>query len=328
MEEKILLRVKNLKTYFFTDEGVVPGVDGVDFELSENKTLAIVGESGCGKSVTALSILRIVQSPPGKIVDGSIEFDGIDLLKLSKSQMQNIRGNDISMIFQEPMTSLNPVFTVGEQICQPLHFHQHLNKKEARKRAIEMISLVGIADPERIIDRYPHQLSGGMRQRIMIAMALACRPRILIADEPTTALDVTIQAQIMKLMLDMKEKLSTSIILITHDLGIVAESADDIMVMYAGQAVEYARTDQLFADPKHPYTIGLLRSIPKIHEDVDRLYSIPGSVPSALHFPKGCRFAARCERCQERCLKEAPALYDVGDGRRVRCFLYEGEDAR
>lgn len=324
----VLLSVQDLKTYFYTDDGVVPGVDGVSFDVRRGETLAIVGESGCGKSVTALSILRIVQSPPGKIIGGKILFDGKDLLEYSEKEMQNIRGNDISMIFQEPMTSLNPVFTVGYQIGQPLKYHQHMGKAKARKRAIEMIRLVGIADPERVVDQYPHQLSGGMRQRIMIAMALACQPNILIADEPTTALDVTIQAQILRLMMDLKEEFGASIILITHDLGIVAETSDNVMVMYAGQAVEYASCDQLFEKPYHPYTVGLLNSIPKLHEDVEKLYTIRGSVPNATQFAAGCRFAERCDSCMQRCLDEAPPLYDMGEGRCVRCFLYDkGGDA-
>ncbi|OGO11714.1 MAG: peptide ABC transporter ATP-binding protein [Chloroflexi bacterium RBG_19FT_COMBO_47_9] len=327
--EEAVLRVKNLKTYFYVDDGVIPGVDDVSFDLKKGETLAIVGESGCGKSVTALSILRIIQAPPGRIINGEILFNGKDLLKLSNHAMRNVRGNDISMIFQEPMTSLNPVFTVGYQICQPLKFHQHLKKDAARVQAIEMIKLVGISSPERVVDQYPHQLSGGMRQRIMIAMALACRPHVLIADEPTTALDVTIQAQILRLIMDMKEELNTSVIFITHDLGVVAETSDNVMVMYAGQAVEYATCDQIFRKPLHPYTMGLLESIPKLHEDVKRLYMIRGMVPHASEFSKGCRFADRCDNCMQRCIDDAPELYDVGDGRHVRCFIFEkGEKSK
>lgn len=321
--EDVLLHVEDLKTYFYTDEGVVPGVDGVSFEVRKGETLAIVGESGCGKSATALSILRIVQSPPGRIIGGRILFGDVDLLQLSEKKMRDIRGNEISMIFQEPMTSLNPVFTVGEQISQPLRHHQKLDRKQAREKAIEMIRLVGIADPERVIDQYPHQCSGGMRQRIMIAMALACRPQILIADEPTTALDVTIQAQILHLMMEMKDEMEASIVLITHDLGVVAETSDNVMVMYAGQAVEYATCDQLFEKPMHPYTVGLLNSIPKLNEEVEKLYTIRGSVPNATQFPSGCRFAERCDHCTQRCIDQPPPLYDLGDGRRVRCFLYD-----
>lgn len=325
MEENKVLEVKNLHTYFYTEEGVVHSVDGLDFSIAQGKTLAIVGESGCGKSVTSFSILRIVQSPPGKIVDGEILFDGKDLLKLTEREMRQIRGNNISMIFQEPMTSLNPVFTAGQQIMQVLHFHTDLTKKQARERAVEMIRMVGIPDAERIADQYPYQLSGGQRQRIMIAMALACRPKILIADEPTTALDVTIQAQILKLIVDMKKKFNTSVIMITHDLGIVAQVADDVMVMYAGQAVECAPVRSLYRDPKHPYTVGLLKSLPKMNETVDELYTIKGSVPSATNFPEGCRFAPRCEYCQDICVKKMPELCTLADGRKVRCHLFSEE---
>lgn len=326
MEDKIL-EVKNLKTYFYTEEGVVHSVDGLSYDLKEKETLAIVGESGCGKSVSSLSIMGIVQSPPGKIEPGSeILFEGKNLLSLTEKQMQSIRGNEISMIFQEPMTSLNPVFTVGQQIHQILHYHQKINKKKAREHAIHMLKLVGIPSPELVIDQYPHQLSGGMRQRVMIAMALSCNPRILIADEPTTALDVTIQAQILRLMTDLKEKFNTAIILITHDMGVVAEMADHVLVMYAGQAIEYGAVEDIFAKPEHPYTRGLLKSIPKLHEDVDRLYAIRGSVPSAVNFPKGCRFAPRCEDCMEICREKAPELYETGNEKKVRCHLYGGRD--
>ncbi|MEG0688068.1 MAG: ABC transporter ATP-binding protein [Hungatella sp.] len=326
MENKIL-EVKDLKTYFYTEEGVVHSVDGLSYELRERETLAIVGESGCGKSVSSLSVMRIIQSPPGKIESGSqILFEGKDILKISENEMQNIRGNEISMIFQEPMTSLNPVFTVGQQIHQILHYHQKINKNQAKQRAIEMLKLVGIPSPELVVDQYPHQLSGGMRQRVMIAMALSCNPRILIADEPTTALDVTIQAQILRLMIDLKSKFNTAIILITHDMGVVAEMADNVLVMYAGQAIEYAAVTDIFSDPKHPYTQGLLQSIPKLHEEVERLYAIKGSVPSAVDFPKGCRFAPRCQKCRDICNKQAPDLYEVGNGRKVRCHLYAGRD--
>jgi len=323
MEEKIL-EVKGLKTYFFTDEGVIPSVDGVDFSLKKGETLAIVGESGCGKSVTSLSILRLIASPPGKIVEGEIIYNGQDLLKLSEKSMRSVRGNDISMIFQEPMTSLNPVFTVGKQISESLIYHQHMTKAQANERAIEMLKLVEIPDPEKCVAKYPHQLSGGMRQRVMIAMALACNPKILIADEPTTALDVTIQAQILKLMADLQKKTETAIILITHDLGIVAQIARNVMVMYAGEAVEYADVNRIFKDPKHPYTIGLLKSIPSLTDERERLYSIEGMVPSPKALPKGCRFAPRCEFATERCLKEHPVLEDVGDGRKVRCWNWQG----
>ena len=307
MEDKIL-EVKNLKTYFYTEEGVVHSVDGLSYSLREKETLAIVGESGCGKSVSSLSVMGIVQSPPGKIEPGSeIMFQGQNLLDLTEKQMQSVRGNDISMIFQEPMTSLNPVFTVGQQIHQILHYHGKISKKQARDRGIDMLKLVGIPSPDLVMDQYPHQLSGGMRQRVMIAMALSCNPRILIADEPTTALDVTIQAQILRLMTELKEKFGTAIILITHDMGVVAEMADNVLVMYAGQAQ------------------GLLKTIQKLHEDVDRLYAIKGSVPSAVNFPEGCRFAPRCEKCGEICLRQAPKLYETGNNRKVRCH-FAGRD--
>jgi len=323
MKESIL-KVSNLKTYFYTDEGVIPGVDGVDFEVKKRETLAIVGESGCGKSVTSLSILRLIPNPPGKIIEGEILYNGKDLLKFSEKEMRKIRGNEISMIFQEPMTSLNPVFTVGRQIMESLIIHQNMNKAQARERAIEMLKLVGIPLPEKRIDNYPHQLSGGMRQRVMIAMALACNPKILIADEPTTALDVTIQAQILRLMYDLKEKIDTSIILITHDLGVVAQIAENVMVMYAGKAVEYADVKSLFQNPLHPYTVGLLNSIPKINQQQEKLYNIKGNVPSPRNYPKGCRFAPRCEEAEKICLDKEPQLITVNGNRKVRCWKYKG----
>lgn len=323
MNEKVL-EVKNLKTYFYTDEGEIPAVDGVDFSLERGETLAIVGESGCGKSVTSLSILRLIATPPGKIVDGEILYNGRDLLKLSEKEMRSVRGNDISMIFQEPMTSLNPVFTVGKQIMESLIYHQNMTKEQARERAIEMLRLVDIPNPEKCINNYPHNLSGGMRQRVMIAMALACNPKVLIADEPTTALDVTIQAQILKLMAELQKKTETGIILITHDLGIVAQIARNVMVMYAGEAVEYADVRSIFKDPRHPYTIGLLKSIPSIHETQDELYTIKGMVPSPKNLPKGCLFAPRCEYATERCLQERPPLVDIDEGRKLRCWNCTG----
>ena len=324
MQEEKVLEVKNLKTYFYTDEGVIPAVDGVDFNLARGETLAIVGESGCGKSVTSLSILRLIANPPGRIIDGEILYNGKNLLSLTEKEMRSVRGNDISMIFQEPMTSLNPVFPVGKQIMESLTFHQHMTKEQARERAIEMLRLVEIPNPEKCIHNYPHQLSGGMRQRVMIAMALACNPKILIADEPTTALDVTIQAQILKLMAGLQEKTQTSIILITHDLGIVAQIARNVMVMYAGEEVEYADVRTIFKDPRHPYTIGLLKSIPSINEERDTLYTIKGMVPSPRDLPKGCRFAPRCEHACQRCLEERPPIFDVGNGHRVRCWNCQG----
>lgn len=322
MGERIL-DIKNLKTYFYTDEGVVPAVDGLDFSLDKGETLAIVGESGCGKSVTSLSILRLIPNPPGRITDGEIVYKGKDLLKISEKEMRSVRGNEISMIFQEPMTSLNPVFTVGKQIMESLIFHQKMTKEQARERAVEMIKLVGIPTPEKCINNYPHQLSGGMRQRVMIAMALACNPKILIADEPTTALDVTIQAQILNLMSDLKEKTNTAIILITHDLGIVAQIAKNVMVMYAGQEVEYADVRNIFKNPLHPYTVGLLESIPMINEDKEKLYNIKGTVPSPVNYPKGCRFAPRCQDVFEKCINEAPPLIKLESQRKVRCWKFE-----
>lgn len=324
MEEQ-LLKVRNLKTYFYTEEGVVPAVDGLDFDLYPNETLAIVGESGCGKSVTSLSILQIVATPPGKIIDGSIEFEGEDLLKKSEKEMRKIRGNRISMIFQEPLTSLNPVFTVSQQICDILHLHQGLGKKEARAKALEMLNKVKIPSAEAVLDEYPHQLSGGMRQRVMIAMALACNPSILIADEPTTALDVTIQAQIMHLLNDLQKDNKTSIILITHDLGVVAQIARRVMVMYAGKAVEYANVEEIFKNPLHPYTEGLLKSIPMPTDKKDTLFSIKGNIPSPKDYPEGCRFSSRCDKCMNKCPTQEPPLVEMPDGRKVRCWLYAQE---
>ena len=322
--EEPLLKVRGLKTYFYTEEGVVPAVDGLDFDLMSDETLAIVGESGCGKSVTSLSILQIVSTPPGKILEGEIVFKGEDLLKKSEKEMRKIRGNHISMIFQEPLTSLNPVFTIGYQICDILRLHQGLNKKDARAKALQMLEKVKIPSASAVLDEYPHQLSGGMRQRVMIAMALACNPDILIADEPTTALDVTIQAQIMHLLSDLQKERHTSIILITHDLGVVAQIAKRVMVMYAGLAVEYGAVKDIFHNPLHPYTSGLLKSIPSPNDKKEVLFSIKGSIPSPNDYPKGCRFSPRCPYCDERCLNELPPLFKMGEGRMVRCWKYEG----
>ena len=325
--EEMLLQVKDLQTYFYIEEGVIPAVDGLSFSLNHGETLAIVGESGCGKSVASLSLLGLIPNPPGKIIGGELLFKGEDLVKKSEKEMRGIRGNEISMIFQEPMTSLNPVFTVGRQISESLHYHQDMGKKEAWNKAIEMLKLVGIPMPEKVVGDYPHQLSGGMRQRVMIAMALACNPTILIADEPTTALDVTIQAQILRLLKDIQEKTGTAIILITHDLGVVAQIAENVMVMYAGQAVEYADVNSIYMDPLHPYTLGLLRSLPNLNLEQETLYSIKGMVPNPADFPLGCRFAPRCEEASERCHEEKPDLFEVGE-RRVRCWKYEGGEAR
>ncbi len=320
-----LLEVKNLKTYFYTEDGVVPAVDGVDFELKPGQTLGIVGESGCGKSVTSISILRLVPSPPGRIVEGEIFFEGKDLVQATEREMQNIRGNDIAMIFQEPMTSLNPVFTIGKQIMEAIMLHQKLDKKAARERCIEMLKLVGIPRAEQAIDEYPHQFSGGMRQRAMIAMALSCNPKLLIADEPTTALDVTIQAQIIELMKELKDKLNTAIILITHDLGVVAEMCEHVIVMYAGKVVEEADVMDLFTDPKHPYTVGLMRSKPSLDDNHERLEVIPGAVPNPLDMPEGCTFHPRCSHAMDICKKSSPHLIQNEKGRKVRCWLYEKE---
>jgi oligopeptide/dipeptide ABC transporter ATP-binding protein len=324
--EDILIEVKGLKTHFFTDEGVSPAVDGVDYSVKKGETLGVVGESGCGKSVTALSILRLIPDPPGKIVAGDIRFEGQSLINLTPNEMRKIRGNKISMIFQEPMTSLNPVYTIGNQISETLTLHQGLTNKEALERSIEMLKLVGIPSPARRVNEYPHQLSGGMRQRAMIAMALACNPSLLIADEPSTALDVTIQAQILDLMGSLKEELNTAIILITHDLGVVAESAARVVVMYAGKIVEDADVYQIFEEPLHPYTEGLLQSIPRIDlsaKKKQRLQEISGVVPIPSRLPTGCHFHPRCPRVMDICAQEAPELKLEQNSHKVRCWLYE-----
>ena len=318
-----LLEVKDLKTYFYTDSGVAKAVDGVTFSLDKGKTLGIVGESGCGKSVTSLSIMRLVDPATGRNEGGSIVFDGQDLLTLPEKEMRKLRGNRISMIFQEPMTSLNPVFTIGDQISESLKLHKGLDKKAARDRAIELLELVGIPEAGKRVDEYPHQLSGGMRQRVMIAMALSGDPELLIADEPTTALDVTIQAQILQLLKDLQEKLHMSIIIITHDLGVIAEMADEVAVMYAGDIVEKAPTRALFDDPKHPYTIGLMSSIPDINDHVSRLRTLEGLVPSLYDMPSGCRFAPRCQFCCPECEAHRINLTTLPDGRQVRCRRFE-----
>ncbi|GAA5345578.1 peptide/nickel transport system ATP-binding protein/oligopeptide transport system ATP-binding protein [Planifilum fimeticola] len=321
-----LLQIRNLKTYFFQDDGVVPAVDGIDLEVKRKETLALVGESGCGKSITSFSILKLLPER-GKIVEGEILFDGKEIRILPEEEMVRIRGNEISMIFQEPMTSLNPVMTIGDQIAESLILHQRLDKKAARLRTVELLKLVGFPRAEEIVDEYPHQLSGGMRQRAMIAMAVACNPKLLIADEPTTALDVTIQAQILELMREVKEKFDTSILLITHDLGVVAEMADRVVVMYAGRVVEEADVIRLFEQPAHPYTEGLLKSVPSLEEEQKRLYSIRGNVPSPDEWPKGCKFAPRCEKAWEKCRLAEPELLEIAPGHRVRCFLHEsGEE--
>ena len=322
----VLLKVKNLKTYFFTEDGVVKAVDGLDFELRRGGVLGLVGESGCGKSVTSHSIMRLI-GQPGKIVDGEVWFDGRDLAKASEGEMRRIRGNRISMIFQQPTSCLNPVFRAGDQIAEVLDIHQNLGKEKNWDRTVELLKLVGIPEPERRASSYPHELSGGMAQRVMIAMALACVPELLIADEPTTALDVTIQAQILSLMRNLHQDLETSIILITHDLGIVAEMCDRVAVMYAGRIVEETDVRTLFQDPKHPYTRGLIGSVPVLGQVKSELEVIPGSVPNLVDLPPGCRFAPRCrarlERQLEKCAVQEPPLFSVGRNHTARCWLYE-----
>jgi peptide/nickel transport system ATP-binding protein len=315
-----LLDVRALKTFFQVEGGEFPAVDGISFSIDTGRTLGIVGESGCGKSVTALSIMGLVPRPPGRIAGGEILFDGVDLLRLSTTALRELRGNRISMIFQEPMTSLNPVLTVGEQIVEGILRHRTMSRDAAKDLAIEMLRMVHISSPEQRFDDYPHRLSGGMRQRVMVAMALACKPKLLIADEPTTALDVTIQAQILDLMRTLREETGTAIILITHDLGVVAELADDVVVMYAGRIVERATVAALFAEPQHPYTVGLLGSIPRLDIEQDRLAAIEGQVPNPLAPVTGCRFHPRCPFVIERCRHEDPPLLDLGNGHESACW--------
>jgi oligopeptide/dipeptide ABC transporter ATP-binding protein len=322
-----LLKIRDLKTYFYIEEGTVKAVDGVSFSLKKGETLGIVGESGSGKTVTSLSILRLIPSPPGRIISGEVNLEGKDLLKLSDRDMRNIRGNVISMIFQDPMTSLNPVFTVGDQIIETLEIHQNLNKEENFKKAVRLLKEVGIPNPDVRVFQYPHEYSGGMRQRAMIAMAIACRPKILIADEPTTALDVTIQAQILELMNLMKKELKNSILLITHDLGVIAEMADNIAIMYAGKIVEYGNVRSIFYSPSHPYTWGLLESIPKLEKQTkERLIPIDGNPPSLLTLPSGCSFNSRCKYAKDICYKVTPVLEPVDSaGGKSACHLTPGE---
>ncbi len=316
----VLLEIRDLRTWFDTEEGTVKAVDGVNYVIQRGETLGVVGESGCGKSVTAMSILQLLPKPPARYAGGQINFNGRNLLELSEAQMRKVRGNDIAMIFQEPMTSLNPVFTVGNQIGEALELHRGMSPAEARAASIEMLTKVGIPSPESRVDEYPHQMSGGMKQRVMIAMALACDPALLIADEPTTALDVTIQAQILDLLAGMQRELGMSILLITHDLGVVAEMSDHVAVMYASKVVEYSTTEKLFARPRHPYTFGLFQSLPEMHADGDeRLREIPGTVPNPLNFPSGCKFRDRCFKAHERCAEEEPPLVDVGQGHLLAC---------
>lgn len=327
MSKKPILQFKDLRVSFQSGKKFAPAVDGISFELREGEILGIVGESGSGKSVTSLTSMGLIPTPPGKIEKGEILFDGKDLTKISEKEFRKIRGNQISMIFQEPMTSLNPLFTIGNQLKEAIILHTKLTKAEARARSIELLKLVGIPRAEGILQEYPHQLSGGMRQRVMIAMAMACNPKVLIADEPTTALDVTIQAQILTLMKDLNEKTETSIILITHDLGVVAEICERVIVMYSGQIVEQGDVRTILKDPQHPYTKGLLKSVPDLRGKKDRLYSIPGSVPAPGTVQKGCRFAARCAEAFDRCQNESPDLYQVKkEGHAARCFLHTVEE--
>jgi oligopeptide/dipeptide ABC transporter ATP-binding protein len=324
-----LLEVKNLKTYFYTDDGVVKAVDGVDFVVYPKEVLGLVGESGCGKSVSLLSVMRLI-GQPGKITEGEIIFDGQNLLNFSEDEMTHVRGNRISMIFQQPQTALNPVFKIGDQITEVLSIHQNCDRETGKKRAIELLTMVGIPEPEKRADAFPHELSGGMAQRVMIAMALACVPELLIADEPTTALDVTIQAQILDLMRDLRNKVGASVVLITHDLGVVAEMAERVAVMYAGRIVEQANVKPLFASPSHPYTQGLMGSIPILGKIKEHLEVIPGTVPNLINLPPGCRFAPRCKARIEYqlqiCTEIEPDLLPVSSDHLVRCWLYQDRD--
>jgi len=317
-----LLKISGLRTYFYTYQGVVKAVDGVSFEVNKNETVGLVGETGCGKSVTALSIMRLIQWPPGKIVGGEIIFKGEDLALKTDREMREIRGNRISMIFQEPMTSLNPVFRVGDQIADVIVLHQKVKRKEALKKAVQMIEAVNIPDPEKVARQYPHELSGGMRQRIVMAIAIACNPDLLIADEPTTFLDVTVQAQILKLMESLRNKVKASMILITHNLGVVAQTCNKVMVMYAGNVVESGHVGKIFENPMHPYTKGLMNAIPKLNEHKDRLEVIKGLVPNLVNPPSGCTFHPRCQHAMEICSKQKPALTEIEENHLAGCYLY------
>ena len=324
--EETLLSIKSLKTNFYTENGVVRAVDDVSIDVKKGQTVGIVGESGCGKSVTSMSVLRLIPTPPGKIESGEILFEGKDLLKMNQDEMRDIRGNKIAMIFQEPMTALNPVFTIGYQISETLMLHRNMNKKEAHQEAISLLKKVGIPRPERVVNDYAFALSGGMRQRAMIAMAISCAPKLLIADEPTTALDVTIQAQILELMKELQRDSGTSIMFITHDLGVIAEMSERVVVMYAGHVVEEADVMSIFNDPLHPYTKGLLDSKPDLNTGSKRLHVIKGNVPNLLNRPSGCQFHPRCEFATEKCSKMLPPLFSTKDGRRCRCWLMEGKE--
>ncbi|MDF2537586.1 MAG: oppD [Herbinix sp.] len=329
-DPKNLIEFDNLRSYFYTDVGTVKAVDGVSFAIPMGKTIGVVGESGCGKSVTSLSLMRLLQGPQGQIAGGQIRYNqiskkrAVDIAKLPRKEMEKIRGNEIAMIFQEPMTTLNPVFTIGNQIDESILLHNpKMPKSEVRERTIEMLKLVGIARAEGIYESYPHELSGGMRQRVVIAMALSCNPQLIIADEPTTALDVTIQAQILDILRDLKDKINASIMLITHDLGVVAEMADYVVVMYAGRIVEQGTAKEIYHQPLHPYTVGLMKSRPILNEDIDRLYSIPGNVPNPINLPKSCYFKNRCDKCMEKCNGDYPGLISVSPTHKVSCYLYD-----
>lgn len=328
-----IIEIDNLQTFFFTDMGTVKSVNGVTLEIPKGKTVALVGESGCGKSVTSLSMMKLVQGPTGQIVGGEIRYNRkggpVDIVKTPISEMQHIRGNEIAMIFQEPMTSLNPIFKIGYQIDETIALHRpDMSKEDIKKQTIEMLKLVGIARAEGIYDSYPHELSGGMRQRVMIAMSLCCDPQFIIADEPTTALDVTIQAQILDLLRDIKDKIDASILLITHDLGVVAEMADYVVVMYAGKIVEQGTAHEVFLNPKHPYTMGLIKSKPAVGKTVDRLYSIPGAVPNPVQMPTHCFFKDRCDKCIEKCKGDIPALKIIDENHKVACHLYDVKEGK
>ena len=326
MDNDILLEVKNLKTYFSVDHKIIKAVDDVSFYVKKGETLGIVGESGCGKSVSCMSIVKLIETPPGKYEGGEILFDGKDMLKISDRELRNIRGNMISFIFQEPMTSLNPVFRIGEQLSETMMLHRGMNRKQAHKECLSLLEKVRIPNPELIINEYPFALSGGMRQRIMIAMALACEPQLMIADEPTTALDVTIQAQVLELMNDLKKELDTSIIFITHDLGVIAEISDRVMVMYAGKIAEVADVYTIFSNPKHPYTIGLINSKPDLKTDADRLSVIPGNVPDLNNIPSGCPFHPRCDKALPICSSQYPDNTSISNDHTVACWLYSAEE--
>jgi len=317
-----LLTVRDLKTQFFTQEGVVKAVDGVTYDLQEGETLGLVGESGCGKSVSALSLMRLIADPPGKIVDGNIEFEGRDLLKLSEDEMRSIRGNRMAMIFQEPMTSLNPVLTIGRQLSEALELHMKMNKQQSRRRSAELLEMVGIPEADRRLDDYPHQFSGGMRQRVMIAMGMSCNPKLLLADEPTTALDVTIQAQVLEIVKKLCSEMGTAVIIITHNLGVVARYADRVNVMYAGRIIERAPAEELYGHPRHPYTLGLLHSVPRLDESLkEKLDPIEGLPPDLVNLPPGCPFRPRCRFAKDKCAEEYPPLFDVGKNHTAACWV-------